>query len=107
MKASFRVLLECFNLHHVSKRKIFLQKNKRLLIDKNYNSFIYVCNANRRLSTSCAKMDNIVRSPYSDIAVPKMQLANFLWDDNSKHFGDKVALVSAYTCIMVSIAGGN
>ena len=49
-------------------------------------------------------MDNIVRSPYSDIAVPEMQLANFLWDDNSKHFGDKVALVSAYICIMVSIA---
>ena len=96
MKGSFRVLLECFNLHHVSKRKIFLQKNKRLLFDKSYDSFICVCNANRRLSTSCEKMDNIVRSPYSDIEVPEMQLADFLWDNNSKILGDKIALVSAY-----------
>lgn len=96
MKGNFRVLQGYFDLHHVSKQKIFLRKYKNLLFDKNYNSFICVWIANRRLATSCGKMDIIVRSPYSDIAVPKMQLPNFLWDDNSKNLGDKIALVSAY-----------
>ena len=39
-------------------------------------------------------MENIVRSPYKEVVVPEMSLPNFLWDENSKVLGDKVALVS-------------
>ena len=49
---------------------------------------------NRNFSSNSIEMENIVRSPYAEVVVPEMPLPNFLWDENSKILGDKVALVS-------------
>ena len=95
MKQGFRIIHGCFSLHQVSKRKIILKKHQQLLNSRNQNSFsflgFYVLN--RNFSSSSQDMENVIKSPYQDVVVPEMQLANFLWDENSKRVGDKIALV--------------
>ena len=95
MKQGFRIIHGCFSLHQVSKRKIIFKKHQQLLNSRNQNSFsflgFYVLS--RNVSSSSQDMENVIKSPYQDVVVPEMQLPNFLWDENFKRVGDKIALV--------------
>ena len=94
MKKNFRVLQSCLTFHHFTRRKISLKSHPKLLIHNNNISWIGVYMMNRPFSSYSKEMENIVRSPYAEVVIPEIPLPNFLWDENSNIFGDKVALVS-------------
>ena len=94
MKKNFRVLQNCLTFHHFTRRKLSSKSHIKLSIVNDNISWIGVNVMNRNFSSYHKEMENIVRSPYTEVVVPEIPLPNFLWDENSKILGDKVALVS-------------